>query len=489
MGYGVPTTPFLDQLAAGSFIVPNAMVAGVPTYYSFPGIMASRYPLALGREVFGLAPRETSLASVLKDIGYRTAFFGAGNPYLSAQYGYDFGFDVFRDFANDCARVDSRAASPSGNKWTTKLNRRLANVSHRIPAASGAYDELYFRYCQRRVAASPASLDTLRRFPTADEIVNHAEAWIKSSADQPFFLWLHFMDPHAPYYPTDGALKMMEHGAMTASRARYLNAYWNRSNMASRRLAQYRKDILTIYDAGIRWVDTQLSRLVEGLRHAERWDDCIFAVTADHGEEFLDHGGRYHSPSLAEELIHVPLLIRVPGAVKNKVCGEPFSLLHLAPTLLGAAEAPVPVDFQGTNFYANLQNGVEWSPPAISECVADSANPLRVAHGCGSRQLAVREKQYKLVLTFDQQNQVFAESLFDLKTDPAEKKPLSANAKRPERRRLLRIALEHLQRPNPLRNSDAYFRARSHEIVRSVSLDWDTSSQHLIVPAFQAQLG
>ncbi|MGA6979938.1 MAG: sulfatase-like hydrolase/transferase, partial [Candidatus Sulfotelmatobacter sp.] len=72
MGYPVPTTPFLDRLAAQSFVFPNALVAGVPTYYSFPAILASRYPLALGREMLGLAPRETNLASVLKNAGYQT---------------------------------------------------------------------------------------------------------------------------------------------------------------------------------------------------------------------------------------------------------------------------------------------------------------------------------------------------------------------------------------------------------------------------------
>jgi len=77
MGYGRPTTPFLDSLAAESFVFPAAIVAGAPTYYSFPAIMASRYPLALGRDVLGLAPDEPSLASVLKQAGYATAAFNA----------------------------------------------------------------------------------------------------------------------------------------------------------------------------------------------------------------------------------------------------------------------------------------------------------------------------------------------------------------------------------------------------------------------------
>src|SRR5580658_1386383 len=100
MGYERPTSPFLDSLASESFVVPTAIVSGVPTYYSFPAILASRYPLALGREVLGLAPEEKNLASALRESGYATAFFGAANPYLSSRYGYDFGFDAFHDFLN-----------------------------------------------------------------------------------------------------------------------------------------------------------------------------------------------------------------------------------------------------------------------------------------------------------------------------------------------------------------------------------------------------
>src|SRR5579872_6419745 len=77
MGYEQPTTPFLDTLASESFVFPAAIVAGAPTYYSLPAIMASRYPLGFGRDVLGLAPEEPTLASVLKRSGYATACFSA----------------------------------------------------------------------------------------------------------------------------------------------------------------------------------------------------------------------------------------------------------------------------------------------------------------------------------------------------------------------------------------------------------------------------
>src|SRR5207245_8690418 len=89
LGYGWPTTSFLDSLAAESFVFSNAIAAGTPTYYSFPAIMASRPPLALGREVIGVAPGETTLASTLQDAGCATAACVAGTPYLSPRFRYD----------------------------------------------------------------------------------------------------------------------------------------------------------------------------------------------------------------------------------------------------------------------------------------------------------------------------------------------------------------------------------------------------------------
>src|SRR4051812_36696708 len=110
LGYSRPTTPFIDSLAAQSVVIANGAVAGAPTYYSFPAIFASRYPLDLGRDVIGLAPDEPTLASTLKSAGYATAAFCAGNPYLTRRFGYDQGFDIFRDFL-DSAQTDPEYAT------------------------------------------------------------------------------------------------------------------------------------------------------------------------------------------------------------------------------------------------------------------------------------------------------------------------------------------------------------------------------------------
>jgi arylsulfatase A-like enzyme len=473
MGCQRPTTPFLDGLAQQSFVFPTAIVAGVPTYYSFPAILASRYPLALGREVLGLAPEEENLASAFQQAGYATAFFGAGNPYLSARFGYNFGFDTFCDHSNGNLSPLSSSDDHSPKRTAAgKLNEFLESISHEIPGLGMAYDELYFQYCQRWVGPPAESLDKLRRFPTADVIVDQARAWLTSIGEKPFFLWLHFMDPHAPFYPKKEGLEMLGEPAISPAQARYLNAYWNRGGLSRRRLQHRRNEILTLYDSAIRWVDAQISRLVDDMRNLNRWDDCILAFTADHGEEFLEHNGRYHAPGLAEELIHVPLLVRVPGtngsaAPKKDVHGNPFSLLHLAPTLLAAAELPVPNQFQGTSHWQHLRQGTAWAEPAISECAAGCTNPFRPEQRRGSRLLAVREKRYKLVLNVASAS----DELFDLEADPGERSPLPESVARADRRRLLEIALAHLRKSAARLNSDAYLRAR----LREISLDFANS--------------
>lgn len=471
MGYDRPTTPFLDSLASEAFVFPSAIVAGAPTYYSFPAIMASRYPLALGRDVLGLAPGEPSLASVLKETGYATASFGAANPYISDQFGYEDGFDTFRDFLDTegAAPTENTTPTPNGNGWASRLNRKLQELRPRMGPLAGVYDGLYFQYCQRLATPAPASLDALRRFPAADVIVDHALSWLESVGQRPFFLWLHLMDPHAPYYPKEKALELMGCDPVTPVRARYLNSYWNRSDLGPKGLRRHRDHIIALYDAGIRWVDGQVARLIAALRDSNRWSDCIFALTADHGEEFLDHGGRFHPPSrLTEELIHVPLLLRVPGTTKKELPESPFSMLHLSPTLLDAAGLTVPQSFRGRSSWQQLREGDLRDEAAISECVAGCTNPFRIENRLGPRVLAVREARYKLVLEFDPP----ADRLYDLEADPGEQQSLPATAEKPVRRRLLQCAREHLQ--DSIRERDVGSRMQAR--LRELRLEWARSA-------------
>src|SRR5438045_2020384 len=140
-------------------------------------------------------------------------------------------------------------------------------------------------------------------------------------------------------HPPRQALELIGDHDLTDSRARYLNSVWNRGDIDVGRLQRHREEIIRLYDAGIHWADEQIGILVNATRRFGMWDQCVLALTADHGEEFLEHGGRFHAPSkITEELIRVPLLIRVPGGIAtrthNAINKSVFNLMHLAQTLL-----------------------------------------------------------------------------------------------------------------------------------------------------------
>ncbi len=354
------------------------------------------------------------------------------------------------------------------NGWKGRLNRHVAHASQQLGPVGAVYDELYFHYCQRRSGPPPTSLDELRRFPSADVLVNAASQWLESLGAQPFFLWLHLMDPHAPYYPADQAMAWTE-TAISPSHAKYLNSYWNRSDLSPFRLQHKKKEIVELYDAAVYWVDTQLSRLVQKLMSHQQWHDCVFAVTADHGEEFLDHGGRFHPPNrLNQELIHVPLVVRVPEGTALS-SDLPFSILDLAPTLLDAINLEVPTQFQGKSRWRHWARGEEWQDPCIAEAVSGCTNPCISNNRLRSRTMVVRDGRYKMHLEF----QTAASQLFDLGVDPQERFPIPDGEQSEVRKRLLCIAHNHIQ--HSVNQRDTLLRLRSK--LRELQLQLPQSSE------------
>ncbi len=465
-GYPRRSTPFLDSLASESFAVPSAIVAGAPTYYSLPAILASRMPMALGRDVIGLAPGETTLATVLQASGYATAAFSAANPYISSRFGYEQGFDVFHDFL-ELDPSSTQNADSSETRFDASVRGKLNQSIASMAAALGLgrlYNELYFQYCMK-IAPAVESVDALRRYPSADILLDHALSWLASLRERPFFLWLHFMDPHSPYYPPNQAFRELTGRDIDAGRACYLNEYWNRADPPLAGLRATRDEVLELYDAGILWVDRQIGRLVQGLRQTSRWDDCVLAVTADHGEEFLEYGGRYHAPvALREEIVRVPLLIRVPRERAVKFPASAVSHLHLAPTLLETIGQTTPASFHGRSFFANLRQGTSWDEPAIIECAYGCTNPFRAESRNAPRLLGVRDARFKLVIRLEAGAK---EEIYDLETDPAETRS-DTTVEFETRKRLLELAYEHMEKVvsgrDSDRNSELWLRARLRDL-------------------------
>jgi arylsulfatase A-like enzyme len=295
-------------------------------------------------------------------------------------------------------------------------------------------------------------------------LIGHAIAWLKLNSGRPFFQWLHFMDPHAPYYPKRQAPEQLGNGSISPRHAKYLNSFWARADVNTKRLHKKRDEIMTLYDAGIRWVDSQVQRLAETLVDLNMWNHCTMAVTADHGEEFLDHGGRFHAPlMLHQELVHVPLLLHGSG-FKPQVMDQPIGLIDLAPTLLDHLQVSVPPSFRGHSCWSHLQTNGTWDWPVVSECVRGCTNPYRESDRIGPRILAVRKGRFKLVVDFS----AGIERLFDLERDPCEQAPSPPDAERAIRRDLLECARRHVAESHQSRDFNHRFDSKS----RDLRLEW-----------------
>jgi arylsulfatase A-like enzyme len=165
-------------------------------------------------------------------------------------------------------------------------------------------------------------------------------------------------------------------------------------------------------------------------------------------------------------LVRVPLWLRAPGLTRAESVASPFSLLHLAPTLLDLIDVPIPGSFRGRSHSDLLREGKNWEGDAIIECIAGCTNPLMRDNRMQSRVLAVREARYKMVVDFSGA----AERLFDLETDPGEIRPLPPDAEKPLRRRLLERARKHVS--DSLLGRDAGDRLKAR--LRDLRLEWSS---------------
>lgn len=186
----------------------------------------------------------------------------------------------------------------------------------------------------------------------ADDILKTYEQWIKEHSDKPTFAYLHLIEAHWPYRPRQRFMR--EFGGDLET-----NAFreWSARDFGRFRKDMYRggqkltceqiEDLMVMYDAAIRRLDQTLTDLAAIHESSGCADRTAVVVTADHGEEFQEHGSIGHGHALFEELIHVPLIIAAPDSAKGARHGEPVSLADLPKTLLGLAG--VEADFPGVN--------------------------------------------------------------------------------------------------------------------------------------------
>ena len=190
------------------------------------------------------------------------------------------------------------------------------------------------------------------------------------------------------------------------------------------------------YDGDIAFGDREFGRFVRELKAAGLYEDALVVFLADHGEEFLDHGRWLHGRSLFDELIRVPLLVKLPG---NRGAGqrvaEQVQGLDVVPTVLEAMGLPLPRDLGGQPVQRTLAKGGSKPRPALAEI----SHRGFVAYGA-------RTEGDKYVRRFSPDDD---ELYFDLRRDPKEQ--ASSAGQNPQRVRLLQAQSEAGMSPNPFR--------------------------------------
>jgi arylsulfatase len=300
-GSGAPTSPFLDSLARRALVFENAVSTAPSTAPSIASLLTGLHRASHGVRGNGGALPEgiATLAEALRTQGFHTVARIA-NPLLEAPLGFAQGFD---DFAMP---ADLRQAPPV--------------VLDGAPLVAEA----------RRVIGRVRDGERL-------------------------FLWLHFYDPHGPYFPPDRYRALFDPAAYRWPGDSLLPP--SEGHVGLRLIPLYQAvsgetdpaSYRARYDAEVRYVDDHVRAVVEALRERGLFDETLFVLTSDHGESLGEHNLFFqHGWFTYADAVHVPLLLLVPGLEGRRV-SQSVSLIDVAPTILDLVELPLGPDVEGTS--------------------------------------------------------------------------------------------------------------------------------------------
>ncbi|WP_227134353.1 sulfatase [Halorubellus salinus] len=340
------TTPVLDGVANDGMSFEYAIANGIPTYYSFKSLLGGIQSLSHDRDI-GLPDTATSIAEVFREQGYTTAGFNAKNPWLTENYGYDRGFDEYRDFMSD----DKTRFNTGG------ISRRLKRLAKRSVAFSDTLTDTLGRFGRMANAAVGSQPLT-----PAEPLTEAAIDWLEERDDErPFFLWIHYMDPHYPWIPPEDYLP--EDSDVKLSRLEIGRIWHTVAHEYKKEHADIDSDIVAqiqqLYEAEIRRTDAAIGKLLSALKQQHEFEETTVAVAGDHGTELHDHGGFSHGPdTLYQEIIHVPLLFRGPGIPSSN--RDVAALVDIPRTIVEATvgDEALPETFEGINLLSEERVGV-----------------------------------------------------------------------------------------------------------------------------------
>lgn len=373
-GHHVDTTPTLDRLATAGVRFADATVQWPQTWPSIASLMTATYPSSTGVRYSPrrpLAHGQQTLAEILAAAGYQTAAV-VGNATIGKKFAFDQGFDVF---------VES---------WVDALKKQTGGTAFENEAGK-------VKQLTNATVVTDQALATMRGF----------------EAGKPFFLWLHYIDPHGPYVPPPAYAEMFANTyAAEPVEYRLLPSYQLQKTPGAATVIDDLGFYKAQYDRSIRYFDDQLSRVIAAAPAAR----TLFVVTADHGEGLGEH--RYyleHGAVPYQTTAHVPLLMALQGGLPaGQVVKAPVGLIDVTPTIIDILGLQPHDDFEGSSLLSLMRGN-------------DNAAPALVFMESGRRQasqVSVRKGPWKLVHTrapADRQRYGLPEvALYNLDSDPAE---------------------------------------------------------------------
>lgn len=259
------------------------------------------------------------------------------------------------------------------------------------------------------------ALAAIRPHNTTRSLDHYARAFIERNSKRPFFLWVHYIDPHAPYDPPE-SLRRVQEGPWPFFYPYAGGEAWNLPILGKNfQVAVPDRDyVKSLYEGEVAYIDAFAGDLLGALRDAGVADNTYVCFTSDHGEELWDHGEWGHGHALYEEQLHVPLMILGPGIVPRRV-PEPVSAIDLLPTL---------GDVMGVSHSA-LWRGESLVPVLRGEKESPASKPI-FAQGTTNKTETpmhmVTFEHYKLIRIAGTDSVM----LFDLLADPKEQRDCAA---------------------------------------------------------------
>ena len=335
--YGRPNarTPTLDGLAARGVLFEQCRTAAPITMPSHSTIMTGLYPPAHGvrdNGLFRLPDSRTTLAEILKARGYATAA-ATGSFVLDRRFGLSQGFDLYED----------QVKKEYENYWGDRAEQK---------------NTLFFD-------ERPAEHTNTAILP-----------WLRQHVDQPFFLWMHYWDPHQPHVPPAPFSEIFA---------------------------------ADLYQGEISYADAALGQVLGELQKAGVADRTVVVMTADHGEGLDEHNEMTHSLLCYDGTLHVPLIMAGPGVAAGKRVRERVGTVDIVPTVLELLGAPARADVQGRSLVRVWErgDGVDERQGYYSETLSP-----RISHGLGELR-AWFEGPFKYI-------HGPRSELYDVRADPAE---------------------------------------------------------------------